>query len=334
MSAFTEEYRTFSAYICRSPAMPGGVKYPAAVSQTGISVSGNQGGSLIMSIGGAQLSSQDFFHQENRVSVYLYKDEYDEYAADVYILPADGDTGCLLNTPADAVDGSGKDASWTRDGDALSVKLPELLQCGTAGTRIVWSPAQFSESDVAHLGEITSESPEYTFNRDGYFHMDAGLSGTQLIPGLMIYVYYRLDGIDGWYLLGTFSFQTDIFASAVVTGCALCDRVKVLNNPYKPEDGYTYQYVPKVGGTGSVMKPEWIYDTRLRWSVEFYGETYWLKSVSPCLVSTGRRAAIIKSADSLPSRPDSEIKSTMVRRTLSETGDRIVPDHFYAGLAI
>lgn len=333
MSAvFTEQYQTFNAYLCKSPANPAGIKYPDAVSLTGIITRRSSGGQMSISSGNIDLSAQSFFHAELAVTVLMYKDGYEEYPADVYMLPVDKDIACLLNTPANAVDGSGSDASWSRDTDLIIVKLPELLQCGTNGIMVMYSETQFSQSDVAHIGEITSTSPKYTFNRDGHFLLDVSLNTTQLIPGYSVYVFYRLDGIDDWFLLGTFSFQTDIFAAATVTGCALCDKVKVYNNPYKPEDGYTYQYKPVVGGIGQTMQPEWLYDTRLRWSVSFYGQTYWLQAIAPCLLNVGKRVTILKGVENLPYTPDPNLASGMVKRELAQTTDRIAPDHFYEGL--
>ncbi|MGE4317581.1 MAG: hypothetical protein AB7E96_01645 [Deferribacterales bacterium] len=332
-SSFTEKYSKFSVWMCKSPYVPSGICYPEKCVSSAVSVKSEKNDEPVaFSLNGADTDYFGFFEEKYSVKVYLLNDDDGEYIADLFLIPEDRDEMCLLSGLAcTQIADPNADAPWQRTGNTITVKLPKIRACGLNSLKTIYSESKTSFKTISGLKAIESPLPQCIHNTGNYLLHETQLSDDSLIPGARIAVYYRMDGHDDYFSLGSFSFQTDIFTSAVLLGCGLVEKVKVYNNPARPQDGYEYVYTTIQGGVGSTLKEEWLYDERLRWCVSYYGEKYWLKSVFPCFIQNGTRVGILKSVTSLPMTADTDIDSGMVRTTLYETSDRIVPEYYYGG---
>lgn len=332
MGYFSGEYTLINVYMCASPFIPSGICYPEKCVTNGVSMSkkvGSADNAVFSSGFSSSVLSSDFITEAVSISVYL-SDEDDEYTADVFIVPSEGDAMCLLRgLSCTAVTDAEADVSWEREGGSIRVKFPQIRSCGLKSIKTLFREGLISIKETNGQGEITSSLPVFTNNSDGYLDYTVSLSDTKLLPGMRSYVYYRMDGYEDEFLLGSYSFQTDIFTSAVIVGCGLTEKLKVYDDPSDPDSAYSYVHTPVEGGIGHSLADEWLFDTSLRWCVEYYGENYWLKSSFPCRLSNGTRIGILKSVSSLPDTIDTEITSTMAKTELSEASDRIVPDYFY-----
>ena len=328
--SFTQEYRKFSVYMCKDPFVPSGMCYPEKCVSNYVTTSVvKEKSSFVISANNITFGTSSVSAENIAVSAYLVDDD-NEYVTDVFIVPEDRDGICLLEGLAcTGVADVNADASWYREGDGIVVKMPKIRSCGLNSLQIYYRSSNISYMTISSLGEITSTLPQFTQNTGSYLLVPSSLTNTNLLPGERVGVYYRMDGHEEYFLLGRFSFQTDVFTSAVIRGCGLVDKVKVYDDPTRPDDGYSYEYIPAEGGIGKTLNDDWLYDERLRWCVEYYGADYWLKSTFPCRLSVGDRIGILKNISDLPYTPDTDIDSSMSKETLSETNDRLVPEYYY-----
>ncbi|PLX68631.1 MAG: hypothetical protein C0603_05620 [Denitrovibrio sp.] len=218
---------------------------------------------------------------------------------------------------------------WSRVGSEIIALLPLPEHCAVEKFLTSYPDNALSYSTPSHVGETDGESLALTFDAGGYVPHKTHLDDTHLIPGEVVSVSYKVNGFEEYHLLGVIDFQTNIFTTATFIGCGLVDRVKVYNNPAQPELGYTYEYQPSEGGIGVQLSDEWIFDTRLRFAVEYRGEVYWLKSVDSSVYELDSRVTVIRGINESPLIPDQNLDQTCTTDTLSETNDRITQDYFY-----
>lgn len=333
MGVYTGEYSLFNVFICASPYAPSGICYPEGCLSGYLTLKTEDTGfrNVLFSSGlSASAASSSFTGENISVTVYLSGEDDGGYSADLFLLPDGRDASCLVSgLSCTAVADAESDTAWERDGSSIRVKFPQIRSCGLTSLKTVHRAGVVTVSEMNGRGEITVSYPVFTNNRDGYLDYSVPLTTSALLPGMKSVVYYRMEGHDEDFYLGSYSFQTDIFTSAGIVGCGLTERLKIYDDPTDPDSGYSYAETPVEGGIGHVMNDDWLFDTRLRWCVEYYGKNYWLKSAYPCRLSNGTRIGILKSANSLPYTPETEITSSMAETELSETNDRIVPEYFY-----
>lgn len=318
----TEEYSSVGVWLCPAEYNPSGMCYPDRCVSTYIStnvVNDTPPVSDWLSIGFETLS----------VNAYLVEEDGGEYVVNLFLLPT-GKTEKEFTPPCADYTDADVDSPWERSGNSITAYLPEINTCGVTALVSYYSAAGMGTYTVNPTGGITSAFPEYTHNRDGNIPLSTTLTGTLLIPGRTVSVFFRMYDLPEEYYLGSCAFQTDIFTGALLLGCGITVRKKVYRDKNDPDKGYSYEYVPIKGGIGSSLKEEWLFDRNLRWCVEYYGKRYWLKSVYPCRTAVGSFVAVAKSF-SLPRVPDADISNLNTKRTLSESGDFIVPEIFYGG---
>lgn len=318
----TEEYSSVGVWLCPSEYTPSGMCYPDKCVSTYVTTS-------VITDEPPVNGWPSYGFETVSVNVYLIEEDGGEYVVNLFLLPSDKTEKeftppCANYTDADTT------SPWERSGNHITAYLPVINTCGVTALLTYYSSSGFSETNINPSGEITSAFPEYTHNVDGSIPLSTSLSNTLLIPGRTVSVFFRMYDLPEEYYLGSYSFQTDIFTGAVLLGCGVTVRRKVYNDKNDPEKGYTYEYFPVKGGIGHSLKDEWLYEKELRWCVEYHGERCWLKSVSPCRLSVGSFVAIAKNLD-LPLLPDTDISNANVKKTLSESGDFIVPEMFYQG---
>ncbi len=318
----TEEYSSVGVWLCPQQYTPSGMCYPDRCVSTYISTSVINDKPPVsdwLSIGFETLS----------VNTYLIEEDSGEYTVNLFLLPADRTEKEFTPPCADYTDAD-IDSPWERSGDHITAYLPQINTCGVTALVSYYSAAGTGISTISPTGEITSAFPEYTHNRDGSIPLSTALAGKLLIPGRTVSVFFRMYDMPEEYFLGAFPFQTEIFTGALLLGCGVTIRRKIYRDKNDPDKGYTYEYVPIKGGIGSNLKDEWLFDNNLRWCVEYYGKRYWLKSVYPCRLAAGSFVAVAKDF-SLPKTTDGKISDLNSKRTLSESGDFIMPEIFYGG---
>jgi hypothetical protein len=263
------------------------------------------------------------------VTAYLIDEDGGEYAVNLFLLPQDKTEREFTPPCADYTDEDTR-SPWERSGDRITAKLPEIRTCGVTALLSYYSEAGLSETGINPIGEIASAFPEYTHNVDGHIPFSTSLAGTLLVPGRTVSVYFRMYDLPEEYFLGSYNFQTDIFTGTKLLGCGVVVRRKVYKDKNDPEKGYTYEYVPIKGGIGSELNDEWLFSSKLRWCVEYFGERYWLRSVYPCRLPLGSFVAVAKDM-TLPRTCDTDISNLNTKFTLSESDDMLVPEIFYQG---
>jgi hypothetical protein len=317
MTYITEDYMSVTAFLCKSPYEPSALCHPKICSEPSMSTREKDIMGLI---------------QDVEVTAYIKTEETEDYEISAALLKEGEEVSSVLVHPVCADIGVDSSIRWYREGDDITAELPLINICGVEKFKTEYSENITAYTLPENKGEISGKNPEFTYERDGRLIHQTDLNKKYLVPGEEVSVSYKVEGFGDFYEFAKFRFETDIFTSAVVKGCGLVERIKVLNNPNNPEEGYHYEYSPVEGGIGYGIKPEWLYDTRLRWAVEFADKIYWLRPISGADYKTDKRAAIAKSLSALPLHPDTELTSSMANDTLSETSDFIVPEYFYSKL--
>jgi hypothetical protein len=318
----TEEYSSVGVWLCPAEYTPSAMCYPDKCVSSYIKTSVVQDVPPVsgwLSIGFETIS----------VTAYLVEEDGGEYIVNLFLLPKDKTEKEFTPPCADYTD-ENTHSGWERNGDRITASLPEIRTCGVTALLTYYSSTGFSETAINPTGEITSSFPEYSHNIDGRIPLSTSLTGTLLVPGKTVSVYFRMYDLPEEYFLGSYNFQTDIFTGAKLLGCGVVVRRKVYKDKNDTDKGYTYEYVPIQGGINSTLKDEWLFSKNLRWCVEYYGERYWLRSAYPCRLPAGSFVAVAKGMN-LPRIPDTAISNLNTKRTLSESADMIVPEIFYQG---
>ena len=323
----TSEYSAQTIYICRSVFRPKAVCYGKVCRPAETRVKNTLTTDTVsLYINGVPFSTAGT--KRVNVDVFITKSSEPQNIT-VYILPEKSDPSCLtLFPPCSTAETLSDVAPWKREGDYIAAELPLVEHCGVESFRTDYTKEAFRLETPARKGHADGRKVTLTFDAGGYIKHRTRLDRQYLVPGYDIYVSFKMNGLGTYSTFAFFSFQTNIFTSAVVKGCGLAEKKKFYTDPHKPELGYYYQYVPAEGGEGALPKPEWIYDIRFRYMVSFKGADYWIKPAAFAVFSPGDRAAIIKGGV-FPMEPDPEADSSCVKDTLSEQSDRIVSEYFY-----
>jgi len=316
MPATTEEYQTVTAYICKSPYEPSAICHPDVCKPKKLTQKSQSVFGITSSI---------------ELTAHLIEDKSDDYEVTAFLL-ADGEgNDAIYSNPSCDNEGIDWSIRWYRDGDDIVSELPLIRMCGVDGFRTRFSPETVSFSTPEHLGEIEDDNLHFTYEKDRRLIMRTDLKKKHLMPGEAIEVSFKVDGSNAYHPFARYSFQTKIFTTGIFRGCGLMDKIKVLNNPADPDDGFHYEYHPAEGGIGERIRDEWGFDDRLLWAVEHMGELFWIRSVSGADYEIGQRVVIAKSMKNLPLISEPDVKSNMVKERLT-TSDFIVPEHFYSSL--
>lgn len=265
------------------------------------------------------------------ISPYLTTESALEQEMTVYILADGADPVCMASyPPCTDIDALETGVDWRFDGEYIRAELPLPEHCAVESFMTIYSDRAASYTTPGHTGVADGENISLTFDEGGYVSHKTSVHKPLMIPGETVSVSYKLRGFAEYHAFAFIDFQTNIFTSAFFAGAGIIEKVKVYKNPARPEDGYTYADTPVDGGLGSRVKPEWIYDTRLRFAVEYRGETFWMRPVDLADYRIGDRVAVVKSIDKAPLKPSDGITQEDAAEKLSVSDDRIVQELFYS----
>jgi len=332
MALGTNRYKPLDIFICKETYEPKGICYGKTCKPKNLSVKDEILTEMIrVFVNGVPVSdNKKITGRRLTINTYIAKEGFDTQTMTAYILPEGKDTLCLFASPACVdIDTLDADTKWHRTGNDIVAELPLPDNCGVEKFHTVYATGVSSETTPSHIGTADGETVSLTFDDGGLILHKTDMGRKQLIPGSLVTVSYKLKGFKELYPFTIFDFQTNIFTSATFTGCGLVEKIKVYKDPARPELGYTYEYNPVEGGIGKTLIDEWIFDTRLRFAVEYRGETRWMKTTDFAKYKIGYRVAVVKSINNAPLTPKADITQADSSETISETNDIIVSELFY-----
>ncbi|PLX66000.1 MAG: hypothetical protein C0602_12775 [Denitrovibrio sp.] len=328
----SENYITPNIYICKAVYEPRGICYGKVCRKRSMSIR-NSGvlSNIRMFVNGMRAeTSVVSARQKTDIDVYLSTHEDKPQTVTAFILQDGADPECIkAYPPCSNIEALTLGAKWHRSGDYITAELPLPEHCGVEYFRTDFSDTAVRMDYPSHIGEADGENVQLTFDDGGVVYHKTRLDRQYLVPGYEVSVSFKLAGFDEFQPFAFFRFETNIFTTAKVLGCGLVQKEKVYQNILKPDTSYTYEYVCKDGGEDVTAKPEWIYDTRFRYLIEYRDKRYWLRSSDFASYEAGETVAVIRSTDKMPLTADTMPSNKDVKNTMSEDNDIIVSEHFY-----
>ncbi len=314
MASTQDRYQTLDIYICKETYEPKGICYgktckPKSISETEETLSKT----VKTYVNGVLVSEYEHITARHiQVDAYIALVGFDNLNIAAYILPNGADEACLLSTPScSEFDPLEADVKWSRSDDNILAVLPLPEHCAVEKFLTIYPDNTQSYTTLHTSGKLTvSRWHSHSMTAATYCTKCHWIK-KRLIPGELVSVSYKLNGFSEYHLLGVIDFQTNIFTRAKLVGHGLVEKIKVYNNPAKPELGYSYEYRPVEGGIGKALEDVWIYDTRLRFAVEYRGEVYWLKSVDFSRYEPDSKVTIVRSIHEAPITPRSGYRPDM-----------------------
>lgn len=328
-----DRYLTLDIFLCRGVYEPKGICIKKTCKGRSLSVkSDGLSNRIKIYVNGVRIQGSFVSSLKNTaVDVYLTKEKNLTQQMTVYMLADGASPACMtLYPPCSDIEANDQSVDWEFDGEYVNAKLPLPDHCAVERFMTVYSDRTYRYDTPGHTGETDGESLSLTFDEGGFMTHSTSVDRNYLIPGAKVSVSYKLKGFKEYIPFAFIDFQTNVFTSGIFAGAGLLEKTKVYNNPARPEKGYTYETVIAAGGLGCLLEPEWIYDTRLRFAVDYRGEIFWLRSADFAGYRLGERVTIIKGADELPLTPSEDISSDDIAEALSETRDVIVSELFYS----
>lgn len=317
-------------YICKETHEPKGICYSSDCTHKSLSVKTEtlkEHVSVYLS-GSIKLDADYISAVRTVIDAYISNGSPEQVQADVFILPSGSSPSCMISTPPCSTNYSAE-AKWYREGDYIYAKLPLVKHSALQLFRTIYDSERTSYTTPKNIGEADG-SLTLTFDDGGFTYHKTALNDTLLTPGNQVHVSYKMRGLPDYQHLSFIDFQTNIFTSGTFLGCGLVKKQKKYNNPLKPDEGYTYEYIPYAGGEGETFLDEWSMSTDYRILVGYRGNSYWLKTFDFSPYSIGDNVFIMKKASSLPLIPDPLITNSCTKDELSENSDYVVQELFYA----
>jgi len=327
-----ENYSTFDIFLCKTPYTPKGICYKKICKPKDMNISREDIAERVrLFVNGLLVKDTTFISGVRlKISTYLKNEQTEDvFEMTAYILP-EGETeqSMLASPPCSETDVLETNADWQTSGEDIECRLPMIYSCSVENFLTLYADVKRYDTP-SHIGEADGKTPELTFDQGGYILHKTDMAAKFLIPGEMVTISYKLDGVEGYHLFASYDFQTEIFTSAEFLGCGPVSQTKKYHNPAKPEEGYSYVYTPVEGGIGYEFEDKWLFDTRVRAAVLYRGKIYWLKISDGTKHALGSRVFIAKKMADLPILPHENFDQSCCTKELDEEKDMVVQEFFY-----